>query len=87
MKGHKSDSSSHSIYGISSINSYLVGWKKRCAEYFPYSTYFEGSRSSAVPGSAYNQNGSANHADHEHNAGSIAVNGNMEAFKDLNIQS
>ncbi|KAM5578948.1 N-terminal acetyltransferase A complex auxiliary subunit NAA15 [Rosa sericea] len=62
-------------------------WKERCAEYFPYSTYFEGSRSSAVPDSAYNQNGSANHADHGHNAGSIAVNGNLEAFKDLTIQS
>ncbi|XP_050384710.1 N-terminal acetyltransferase A complex auxiliary subunit NAA15 [Argentina anserina] len=62
-------------------------WKKRCAEYFPYSTYFEGSCSSAVPDSAYNQNGSANLADPGHNAGPIAVNGNLEAFKDIKIES
>lgn len=30
-------------------------WRARCAEYFPYSTYFEGSRSSAVMNSPYQQ--------------------------------
>ncbi len=29
---------------------YVVGWKLRCREYFPYSTYFEGGRSSVVTG-------------------------------------
>ncbi|PPS07049.1 hypothetical protein GOBAR_AA13594 [Gossypium barbadense] len=32
-------------------------WKVRCAEYFPYSTYFEGSRSSAVNNLFNNQEG------------------------------
>ncbi|KAG9150983.1 hypothetical protein Leryth_003095 [Lithospermum erythrorhizon] len=41
-------------------------WKVRCAEYFPYSTYFEGHLSSVAPSSAYQQtkklleNGTAN---------------------------
>ncbi|KAK4375423.1 hypothetical protein RND71_006100 [Anisodus tanguticus] len=30
-------------------------WKARCAEYFPFSTYFEGSRSSVATSSAYHQ--------------------------------
>ncbi|KAM1822990.1 hypothetical protein ACFX13_025647 [Malus domestica] len=62
-------------------------WKKRCAEYFPYSTYFEGKCSSAVPNSPYNQNGIANHTEGEQSADSIAVNGNLEAFKGLTVQS
>ncbi|BBG99035.1 tetratricopeptide repeat-containing protein [Prunus dulcis] len=61
-------------------------WKERCAEYFPYSTYFEGNRSSAVPNSAYHQNGSANHSEGGQSADSIAVNGKLEAFKDLAVQ-
>lgn len=28
--------------------SYIVGWKVRCSRYFPYSTYFEGCKSSVV---------------------------------------
>ncbi|XP_027928732.1 N-terminal acetyltransferase A complex auxiliary subunit NAA15-like [Vigna unguiculata] len=55
-------------------------WKERCAKFFPYSTYFEGSRSSA-----FNQigksteNGSSNHVE------STPSNGKLEAFKDLTI--
>jgi hypothetical protein len=70
--------------------SFVVGWKVRCAEYFPYSTYFEGSRSSAMPNSAYNktnrnsENGSANHSGGE-TADSLASNGKLEAFVDLTI--
>lgn len=60
----------------------LAGWKVRCADYFPYSTYFEGKHSSASPNSAFNQlrknaeNESVNH---------ITSNGKLEAFKDLTI--
>lgn len=65
----------------------------RCAEYFPYSTYFEGSCSSAIPNSAYNQthknpeNGGATHLDALHRAEIISSNGKVEkleaSFKDL----
>ncbi|XP_058226821.1 N-terminal acetyltransferase A complex auxiliary subunit NAA15 [Rhododendron vialii] len=68
-------------------------WKVRCAEYFPYSTYFEGSHSSAIPNSAYNQthknpeNGGATHLDALHKPEFISSNGKVEkleaSFKDL----
>ncbi|KAK3020555.1 hypothetical protein RJ639_047467 [Escallonia herrerae] len=60
-------------------------WKLRCAEYFPYSTYFAGSRSSAV---ANPENGSLNHLEADHSAESISSNGKLEkleAMKDLAI--
>lgn len=66
-------------------------WKARCSEYFPYSTYFEGSRSSAIPNSSYNQihkipeNGGANPAEAGQRADLFASNGKLEAFKDLTI--
>ncbi|KAA8541840.1 hypothetical protein F0562_022992 [Nyssa sinensis] len=66
-------------------------WKVRCAEYFPYSRYFEGSRCSAIPNSVYNQicknpeNGGANHPDVGQSAESLSSNGKLEAFKDLII--
>ncbi|XP_030457569.1 N-terminal acetyltransferase A complex auxiliary subunit NAA15 isoform X2 [Syzygium oleosum] len=65
-------------------------WKVRCAEYFRYSTYFEGSRSSAVPNSSYNQISSNPENGVNHPAGgismdSLAPNGKLEAFKDLSI--
>ncbi|KAG5016290.1 hypothetical protein JHK85_022426 [Glycine max] len=66
-------------------------WKVRCAEYFPYSTYFEGCHSSASPNSAFNQlrknseNESPNHSVGGQNVGSITSNGKLEAFKDLTI--
>ncbi|KAM3699872.1 hypothetical protein ACJW30_05G058200 [Castanea mollissima] len=71
-------------------NEAALRWKVRCAEYFPFSTYFEGSRSSAIPNSAYNQickrseNGSANHSGGE-TGDSLASNGKLETFKDLTI--
>ncbi|XP_057459608.1 N-terminal acetyltransferase A complex auxiliary subunit NAA15-like [Actinidia eriantha] len=68
-------------------------WKVRCAEYYPCSTYFEGSRSSAIPNSAYNQickspeNGGATHLDAGHSVGSVSLNGKVEnleaSFKDI----
>ncbi|KAF2301340.1 hypothetical protein GH714_022967 [Hevea brasiliensis] len=66
-------------------------WKVRCAEYFPYSTYFEGNCSSAMPNSMYNQigknheNGSASLPGGGKIADSLASNGKLEAFKDLTI--
>ncbi|XP_012571543.1 N-terminal acetyltransferase A complex auxiliary subunit NAA15-like [Cicer arietinum] len=65
-------------------------WKVRCAEFFPYSTYFEGSQSSASPNSALNQickttvNGNSSHSLSDH-AESVTSNGKVEAFKDLTI--
>lgn len=62
----------------------------RCAEFFPYSTYFEGSQSSASPNSALNQickttvNGNSSHSLSDH-AESVTSNGKVEAFKDLTI--
>ncbi|KAG5137227.1 hypothetical protein JHK82_021958 [Glycine max] len=73
------------------LTSFSVGWKVRCAEYFPYSTYFEGCHSSASPNSAFNQlrknseNESPNHSVGGQNVGSITSNGKLEAFKDLTI--
>ncbi|KAI3455389.1 hypothetical protein Pfo_012052 [Paulownia fortunei] len=66
-------------------------WKVRCAEYFPYSTYFEGSRSSAVPKQIHKlpENGSRNSSFADQSAVSLSSNGNvekLEALKDLVIQ-
>ncbi|KAF7843310.1 N-terminal acetyltransferase A complex auxiliary subunit NAA15 [Senna tora] len=66
-------------------------WKVRCAELFPYSTFFEGSRSSASPNSAFNQisikfeNGNLNHSVGGPDVDSFTSNGKLEAFKDLSI--
>ncbi|XP_022723349.1 N-terminal acetyltransferase A complex auxiliary subunit NAA15-like isoform X4 [Durio zibethinus] len=66
-------------------------WKVRCAEYFPYSTYFEGSRSSAVQNLLNNQdskaavNGGASHPEISQGANSFISNGKLEAFKSLTI--
>lgn len=64
-------------------------WKTRCAEYFPYSTYFEGSQSSAVSNAYLNslskntENGGINHLEI---TDSISENGKMEAaFKGLKV--
>lgn len=64
-------------------------WKTRCAEYVPYSTYFEGSQSSAVSDAYLNslsknsENGAINHIEL---TDSITVNGKLEArFKDLKV--
>ncbi|KAF5726902.1 putative NMDA receptor-regulated protein [Tripterygium wilfordii] len=70
-------------------NDAALRWKTRCAEYFPYSTYFEGKQSSAVSKSAYNQAfknpvNSAENLESDQNA-SVASNGKLEAFKDLTI--
>ncbi|KAK7255315.1 hypothetical protein RIF29_28722 [Crotalaria pallida] len=66
-------------------------WKARCAEYFPYSTYFEGTLSSASPNLVFNQlcknseNESPNHLLDGQNVGSVASNGKVATFKDLTI--
>ncbi|CAL5361415.1 unnamed protein product [Camellia sinensis] len=65
-------------------------WKVRCAEYFPYSTYFEGKRSSAISNSTYNQirknpeNGGATHPDVSHGADYISSNGELDKIEALN---
>ena len=79
------------MFGSVANNATLAGWKVRCAEYFPYSTYFEGSCSSAFPNSVLNQmckkseNGSSNHSVSGQIADSVISNGKLEAFKDLAI--
>ena len=71
--------------------SYTAGWKVRCADYFPYSTYFEGSRSSAVHNLLNNQdskipvNGGASHPEISENTNSFISNGKLEAFKNLTV--
>ncbi|TKY48130.1 N-alpha-acetyltransferase 15, NatA auxiliary subunit [Spatholobus suberectus] len=66
-------------------------WKVRCAEFFPYSTYFDGSRSSVSPNSALNkicnstENGTSNHSVGNHNSEPVTSNGKLEAFKDLTV--
>ncbi|KAK4754296.1 hypothetical protein SAY87_002400 [Trapa incisa] len=64
-------------------------WKVRCADYFPYSAYFEGNQSSASPNSAYNQFKNHENGATEEPAGGISdfmtPNGQLEAFKDLII--
>ncbi|KAI4355680.1 hypothetical protein L6164_004427 [Bauhinia variegata] len=66
-------------------------WKTRCAEYFPYSTYFEGKHSSAFPNSLFNkmrnnsENGSHNQSVADQNVDSVTSNGKLESFKDLTI--
>ncbi|XP_074275958.1 N-terminal acetyltransferase A complex auxiliary subunit NAA15 [Silene latifolia] len=58
-------------------------WKTQCAEYFPYSTYFEGSRSSSVSNVKPNtENGPTNHSGLDN---STTVNGKLESFKDLTV--
>lgn len=71
---------------------HFVGWKLRCAQYFPYSTYFEGGQSSAVKTLKHIQkvplNGGMNHQQADQNAVPLPSNGkleNVEALKDLAI--
>lgn len=62
-------------------------WKNRCMEYFPYSTYFGGLKSSVVVGisnqieSSVPENGDLNQV----TGGSTTQNGNLSTFKDLTI--
>ena len=63
----------------------------RCAEYFPYSTYFEGSCRSAVHNLLKDQdsktsvNGGASHPEICPNTNSFISNGKVEAFKNLTV--
>ena len=45
----------------------LAGWSTRCAELFPYSTYFKGEKSSATVGVA-----STNRSKHSDNGGTVS---------------
>ncbi|XP_047316946.1 N-terminal acetyltransferase A complex auxiliary subunit NAA15-like [Impatiens glandulifera] len=61
-------------------------WKGRCADYFLYSTYFEGTRSSAISNSTYNHISLNGPIDAAHNVGSASSNGNIcttEKLKEL----
>ncbi|XP_058074694.1 N-terminal acetyltransferase A complex auxiliary subunit NAA15 isoform X2 [Magnolia sinica] len=64
-------------------------WKTRCAEYFPFSTYFSGHRSSVFPQTTDQESRDAPENgvnDQEANSGdSHPPNGKLEAFKDLHI--
>ncbi|MCO5555004.1 hypothetical protein L7F22_008543 [Adiantum nelumboides] len=58
-------------------------WKSRCAELFPFSTFFQGSRSSASQGSAnqiYCQKLKIRHA-----AGELTANGDVPGFSELKL--
>ncbi|KAJ4952475.1 hypothetical protein NE237_029307 [Protea cynaroides] len=66
-------------------------WKSWCAEYFPYSTYFEGPCSSAIAKPAEEkisqvpQKGGTGHQEIFRSAQTHSSNGKLEAFKDLTI--
>lgn len=70
---------------------YVVGWKVRCSDYFPYSTYFEGCNSSVVTRNKVQDNpvyGSINHQEADQSAVPLSSNGtveNIEALKNLVI--
>ncbi|KAF8393317.1 hypothetical protein HHK36_021558 [Tetracentron sinense] len=59
-------------------------WKVRCAEYFPFSTYFEGRHSSAIPNSANDklcktsENGGVDHLEAGQRGDSHSLNGKLE---------
>ncbi|KAK4428066.1 N-terminal acetyltransferase A complex auxiliary subunit NAA15 [Sesamum alatum] len=82
----------HKLLGtILADHDAALRWKVRCAEYFPFSVYFEGSGSSAVTNSSYHpmhklhENGSPNNE----SSLPLSSNGNvekLEALKDLVIQ-
>ncbi|XP_010539518.1 PREDICTED: N-alpha-acetyltransferase 15, NatA auxiliary subunit-like isoform X2 [Tarenaya hassleriana] len=60
------------------------GWKSRCAEYFPYSTYFEGKLSSATsqPSRKIAENGARlNHAMGQNEL----IDVKLDAFKNLSV--
>lgn len=61
----------------------IAGWKTRCAEYFTYSTYFEGSRSSSV---TRNANKHTDASSENGLADSHSLIGKLQAFHDLKIQ-
>ncbi|PIA65249.1 hypothetical protein AQUCO_00100614v1 [Aquilegia coerulea] len=66
-------------------------WKARCAEHFRFSTYFDGTHSSAMSRCSdsrmYNapENGDANHREAVQNSDSHSVNGKLDAFKELAV--
>ncbi|CAH8355923.1 unnamed protein product [Eruca vesicaria subsp. sativa] len=65
-------------------------WKSRCAEYFPYSTHFEGKRSSVMPDSVYNSSRKSNENGDtpNHPMGQTEVkDGQLEAFKSLAVST
>ncbi|GAB4842023.1 N-alpha-acetyltransferase 16, NatA auxiliary subunit [Ancistrocladus abbreviatus] len=79
------------LEGLSLDKDAASRWKVRCAAYFPYSTYFEGSKSSAVSSNHLNseyqnsENGLSSPTMVAQPAGSVATNGKLEAFRDLKI--
>lgn len=68
----------------------IAGWKSRCAEYFPFSTHFEGKRSSVMPDSVYNSSLKSNENGDtpNHPMGQTELNdGQLEAFKSLTVST
>ncbi|KAF2607383.1 hypothetical protein F2Q68_00045293 [Brassica cretica] len=67
-----------------------LGWKSRCAEYFPCSTYFEGKRSSVMPDSVYNSSRKSNENGDtpNHPMGQTELgDGQVEAFKSISVST
>ncbi|KAL6568103.1 N-alpha-acetyltransferase 16, NatA auxiliary subunit [Orobanche hederae] len=64
-----------------------MGWKVRCAECFPYSTYFEGSHSSAVANKSHTlpENGSQYRSFADQSVSSLSSNGNVEKIEESPI--
>ncbi|WOG99228.1 hypothetical protein DCAR_0518576 [Daucus carota subsp. sativus] len=82
----------HKILGkVSDDHEVASRWKVRCSEYFPYSTYFEGCKSSVVTRNNVQDDpvyGSINHQEADQSAMPLSSNGtleNVEALKNLVI--
>ncbi|OMO54183.1 Tetratricopeptide-like helical [Corchorus capsularis] len=79
------------LQNVLSDHDAALRWKARCTDYFPYSNYFEGSRSSSVNNSLNDQasqnpvNGGTGHPEISQSANSVISNGKLEAFKNLAI--
>ncbi|KAL0724454.1 hypothetical protein Bca4012_039053 [Brassica carinata] len=82
----------HKLLDIVLLDSEATSrWKSRCAEYFPFSTYFEGKRSSVMPDSVYNSSRKSNENGGDtpnHPMGQTELSdGQVEAFKSLSVST
>ncbi|CAA0837230.1 tetratricopeptide repeat (TPR)-containing protein [Striga hermonthica] len=76
----------HKLLGTNlSDNDSASRWKVRCAEYFPYSSYFEGSQSSAIANKNRNlpENGSQSSSLANQSVSTSSSNGNVETLEAL----
>ncbi|KAF3522933.1 hypothetical protein F2Q69_00051932 [Brassica cretica] len=83
-------SSPQGLEVLSRVLDTIAGWKARCTEYFPCSTYFEGKRSSVMPDSVYNSSRKSNENGDtpSHPMGQTELSdGQLEALKSLSAST